>query len=49
MVVFSSSRINILLELYMSLIETLKNFEKFILGEKKDKDHWKKYRKKKSN
>ncbi len=33
----------------MSLTKTLKDLEKFILGEKKNKDHWKKYRKKKSD
>jgi len=29
----------------MSFLEILKNVEKFILGEVKSKDHWKKYRK----
>ena len=29
----------------MSFLKILKNVEKFILGEKKSKDHWKKYRK----
>ena len=31
----------------MSFLKTLSSFEKFILGEKKRKDHWKKYRKQK--
>ena len=30
----------------MSLTKTLKNLEKFILGEKETKNSWKKYRKK---
>jgi len=39
----------------MTLLETLKKVEKFILGndkqkvDKKDRDHWKKYRKPKLN
>ncbi len=33
------------MEYNISFIEILKNVEKFILGEKKPKDHWKKYRK----
>ena len=31
----------------MSFLKILKNVEKFILGEEKSKDHWKKYRKQK--
>ena len=29
----------------MPFLDILKNIERFILGEKKPKDHWKKYRK----
>jgi len=29
----------------MSFLDVLKNIERFIIGEKKPKDHWKKYRK----
>ncbi len=29
----------------MSFLDVLKNVERFIIGEKKTKDHWKKYRK----
>ena len=31
----------------MSFLKTLSSLEKFILGEKKPKDHWKQYRKQK--
>ena len=31
----------------MSFLKTLSSIEKFILGEKKPKDHWKQYRKEK--
>tara|TARA_Y100001970_G_C13958100_1_gene711748 strand:- start:550 stop:657 length:108 start_codon:yes stop_codon:yes gene_type:complete len=33
----------------MRLLKIAKNIENFILGEKKPKDHWKKYRKSKKN
>ena len=35
----------IILEFKITFLTILKNVEKFILGEKKPKDHWKKYRK----
>ena len=37
----------IILEFKITFLTILKNVEKFILGEKKPKDHWKKYRKSK--
>ncbi len=33
----------------MSILEVMKNLEEFLVGQKKPKDHWKKYRKPKSN
>ncbi len=37
----------IILEFKITFLTIVKNVEKFILGEKKPKDHWKKYRKSK--
>tara|TARA_A100000164_G_C21817519_1_gene728626 strand:- start:935 stop:1045 length:111 start_codon:yes stop_codon:yes gene_type:complete len=33
------------MEYSITFLEILKNVEKFILGDKKPKNHWKKYRK----